>query len=178
MVTRLAQQVRRRREARARDAAERVVQEPSADPTADIDRLEAIDALLAPLPRPRYRPVLVAAASALLCAILVWLAWSGDFGFVDRELSSEAASLDQKAAGTSHSLPLMVANPTSWQPGTGGMECFLLSLPLVSSLVGRPRQGHRSGQPEIGRRQGPGQVSRRELQRREAARRTRPRHAA
>lgn len=76
MVSRLAQQLRQRREALARDVAERVVRDPETDLTRDLDRLQAIDALLAALPTSRSRTVLAAAASALLCALLVWLAWS------------------------------------------------------------------------------------------------------
>lgn len=72
----LTKQLRRQRQAIAREAASRLAEDPSSPVDAGVDRIEAIDKLLAAMPPPLLRRLLIAGGTALACSLLVWLAWT------------------------------------------------------------------------------------------------------
>ena len=96
----LAGRLRRQRAAVVEEAATRLAEAPTASLEAEAARVAAIDTLLAALPVRRYPPFLVAGAVALVCAFIVWLAWTvrvdaiGLKTWVAIELTAERVELD------------------------------------------------------------------------------------
>ena len=92
--------LRRRRTAIAREAASRLADDPSRSLEADAARVAAIDKLLAALPVRRFPPFLIAGMMAVVCALIVWLAWTvrvdaiGHKTWVAVELTAERVELD------------------------------------------------------------------------------------
>jgi hypothetical protein len=72
----LADRLRRQRAAIAEAAVGRLTDTPTASLEADAARIAAIDKLLAALPARSHSPLLIAVGSALVCALIVWLAWT------------------------------------------------------------------------------------------------------
>lgn len=72
----LARQLRRQRQAIARQTASRLAEDPSSPVDAGVDRIEAIDKLLAAMPSSLLRRLLIPGGTALACSLLVWLAWT------------------------------------------------------------------------------------------------------
>lgn len=114
MLSSLGDRLRRQREMIAGDAAARLVDEPSSDIAAQVEEIDAIDKILDGLPVPASQRFLAPLGIAVICALIVWLAWTvrvDRFGiktWVAIEATAEQAGLEL-AAGWELSEPLPLA---------------------------------------------------------------------